>query len=516
MKQILSALILVLASTAFAGHEVGNGGGVIVCLNPPSVPPAGQPKPAPPASRVELLDLFEAREFRKLPLGLGDPNEDYKIKINRVLTQLERIAPYRTQLYRTIYNRFEEESVFVANIDLVYIPDSEYKGLPTNCFLKQAIIQQPPEFLGDKRYTISLDLWNQLDNNSKAALVLHEVIYNEGIAIDQTTSKAVRYLVSYLTSTTLSTLTQDNLNRMLQSAGFRMIDAFGTFVFVATPTHFVSANYEGTDSDAWNIYRIQHESAGEFYNQIKLTGSFKLNGMTIRTNQFVVTGSPGSIYATRGVLQYTSADASASIKSTGGLFAVYFENSKAVGFSALKAEGDGNSLTFNLNLNGFKSEISFDADSIYAPNVAYLILNNNLSLEFGNLSSKNAFSGKLKIVSEGASQYGVEFHSIGVIADNGVVLSGFLSGRTVLKTSQGPLSFERSAPSIAPAASPAIDSAATPIEQNMPTLFSENGSVQTGYLSPNQTVRTAKGPYSSKAVSHVRFLPNGLVEVLNQ
>lgn len=503
MKQILSALILVLASTAFAGHEVGNGGGVIVCVGPQFFPPQ------PNADKVELLDLFEAREFRKLPLGLGDPNEDYNIKIDRVLTQLERIAPYRGQLYRNLYNRFMDESVFVANIDLVYIPDSEYKGLPTNCSLKQAVIQQPPEFLGDKRYTVSLDLWNKLDNNSKAALVLHEIIYNEGIALYQQSSKGVRYLNSYMTSATFNTLTQDNFNRMLLSAGFDMIDAFNTFVLAnskTSPNYFVSIN-NLTDLNLKGYYQTL-TGTEEYYKQIKLTNSFKYNGMLILTNAFSASGGAQSLYAVNGVVNYTPTDLSSKIvSSSNDVFTLYFENLKAVGFLAIKQGSEDT--VYSASLNGFTAVMSFDTDSAFYPNAVYLLLNNNLDLNFQGLKTKNAFFGRLTLKQAGTSQYNIHFHENGLISDSGTVLSGFLSQTSILNTAQGPLSFEPSQlMAVAPSPTPLA-----PVVQNEPTLFNVNGTVNTGYLSPHQTVNTANGPVTLTTIRRVHFLENGLVEI---
>lgn len=514
MKKILLTLILVLSSTAFAGHEVGNGGGVLYCYPPNVAPPALLPSP-----KVELLDLFEAREFRKLTLGLGDVSEDYNIKIDRVLTQLAKIAPYRAQLYRTVYNRFMDESVFVANIDLVYIPDSQYKGLPPNCDLKQAVIQQAPEFFGDKRYTISLDLWNQLDNNSKAALVLHEVIYNEGIALGQDNSKSVRYLISYLTSSGFSSMSQNYLNQLLLSARFNVIDIYNTFAYS------VPASENVTWFAGLNESTPFANEGMDFYKQVQLPDTFNYNGMSIRTNQFVASGNLQTLTTVDGVLSYSSKDQLTRVyppPNANYTFSLYFENLKVVGVAATAPDPDDSMNTDNslvllaIDINGARAELS--NRNLYSSNRHIkLFLSNNLDQTI----PKSQFEGNLIMLHESSLQNGYEFIGPGSVSDDGVILSGYMKIRNTLTTAQGQLSFEPSTNMLAaPAPAPSFPGDGSgfspPVVQKEPMSFYNNGYVKSGYLSADQTINTANGPVTVTRTAYVRFLENGLAEIIAQ
>jgi hypothetical protein len=226
MRKIILASLVAFATltlaTAFAagGNEVGNGGGVLICrdINGKII-------------KTELLDLYEARVMRNLQLGLGNPNEDYTLKVNRVLNQLEKISPIRAKKYKEMHNNFFSETAMVVDADLVFIPDAENLILPKGCKLEQIAIQNPPEFIGDNRYIINKEYWDLIDNNSKAALILHEIIYGEAIVFGHKNSKAVRYINSYLTSNKLEILNKEMIAAMYVSAKLYLVDLFGTLVF---------------------------------------------------------------------------------------------------------------------------------------------------------------------------------------------------------------------------------------------------------------------------------------------
>lgn len=90
--------VLIIGSQSHASKEGGNGGGAIVCT-------AGG-TPGGDIISAEVLDLFEARAIRGLQSDLGDPKEDYSLKIERVLKALERVSPIRAKKYRDLYKTF--------------------------------------------------------------------------------------------------------------------------------------------------------------------------------------------------------------------------------------------------------------------------------------------------------------------------------------------------------------------------------------------------------------------------
>ncbi|MES2801165.1 MAG: hypothetical protein V4654_01625 [Bdellovibrionota bacterium] len=210
------ALCFFLSQGALAlENKIGNGGGVVICTLP-----SGE-------KTTEVLDVYEGRESRGLQSNLGDPNEDFMLKIDRALNKLSRIAPYRSTTYRKLFNTFFSETKFLSGVNLIYIPDTGAVSLKKGCVLEQAAYQKEPSFEETKRYFISQDLWDVMDNNSKAALILHEIVYREAISLEQNTSVAVRYLNSYITSTQIDTMTQREFVHKLFLSGFKFADYWG-------------------------------------------------------------------------------------------------------------------------------------------------------------------------------------------------------------------------------------------------------------------------------------------------
>jgi hypothetical protein len=182
-KQLLALVLLVTSVSAYAGGDrVGNGGDVVVCGN-----------------QVELLDIFEARLNGHT--FYHPPGSDYKEMLKNVLERnLKEIQPKRYKRYSNYLETFESEAVFYPGIQLNDIDDAGMVTLPTGCKLEQIIIQlsdneRPP---GKKRYSVSLDLWNRLDEFNKMALTFHEIIYREAIEYASSNSMVVRLMVAEL------------------------------------------------------------------------------------------------------------------------------------------------------------------------------------------------------------------------------------------------------------------------------------------------------------------------------
>jgi hypothetical protein len=170
MKKIIGAFALLLSVSALAGGSVGNDGDGVVCRAQDGT-----------IQSVELLDYYEGRVQRGFDLSLGHPAEDFQIKINRILQNLSKLANIRSKKYAELSNDFFNQAVLIPNVDLVDIPDSQNIIVPKNCKVEQLAIQREPQLPGDKRYTISKDLWDQMDGNQKAGLILHEVIYRDAL-----------------------------------------------------------------------------------------------------------------------------------------------------------------------------------------------------------------------------------------------------------------------------------------------------------------------------------------------
>lgn len=189
MKNILAALVLFTANLVFAsGTTIGNGGNSIVCKNSTGS-----------ITSVEMLDLYEAR-VAGLTLKFNSHLSTYRDIIDENLSRWQKIAPYRVAQYKKWLTEFETEALFASGVDIPAIPDTGSVVLPTGCELRPIAFQRPDSeiFPGVKRYTVSKDLWNLMDEVQKAGLVMHELIYREGILAGHKTSFPTRYFNGYL------------------------------------------------------------------------------------------------------------------------------------------------------------------------------------------------------------------------------------------------------------------------------------------------------------------------------
>jgi hypothetical protein len=184
MKTKWTLILLAVSGFAHAEGVVGNGGDVVYC--------PGRPTP------VEMLDVYEARVIRGIKIDMGASMLTAEQKADLAFSRLGTLSPVRSQNYRQWLKEFESEALYVANADLVGIPDSQHIVIPVGCQIKQLVIQNTPKFPGDKRYTICKDLWDQMDTDNRAAMIIHEVIYREAIEVGVLNSIGSRYLAGAL------------------------------------------------------------------------------------------------------------------------------------------------------------------------------------------------------------------------------------------------------------------------------------------------------------------------------
>ncbi len=188
-KLLTLSLMLIAATTAFArgGNELGNGGDIVYC--PRS------------AEKAILLDVYESR-FSNRKLMFENDGLSYEGKLLKIFDRWQRVSPLRMNRYREWLEKFTQEAAFIPNVELPNIPDEGLAAVPRGCEIRQIIVQLPEEDIGTsyKRYTVSKDLWDLLNENNKAALVLHELIYREAITAKHPNSMRVRYLNTILFS----------------------------------------------------------------------------------------------------------------------------------------------------------------------------------------------------------------------------------------------------------------------------------------------------------------------------
>ena len=163
-------LLLVCGAAAQANDRIGNGGGVIVCPNGSG------------GFNYELLDLYMARtQFHLVADFAGAQGKPYEEIVDAVLSRFAILSPKRAAKYRDGFNNFLANTEFKAGVKLVFIPDTGSQDIPSSCELLQVAVQKNINDIlpGEKRIVVAKDIWDQMDEENKAALVLHELIYGE-------------------------------------------------------------------------------------------------------------------------------------------------------------------------------------------------------------------------------------------------------------------------------------------------------------------------------------------------
>lgn len=215
---LLSSLLLLTTTAAQAWTYKGNGGYSVVCPN-----------------GAELLDYYEGRVIRNFKLNLGPPELPVPDKIKILLDRLAARSPQRAARYRLQYNDFLKEARFLSNIDLGEIGDADPIVVPAGCKPVPTINQRTPDFPGDPRYIVKLEIWNLLNNDSKAGLILHELIYRE---LQQETSINTRYFNSLLASEQFETLDAKTYLEISLRVGFKSENIQGVEVDLTAPYAF--------------------------------------------------------------------------------------------------------------------------------------------------------------------------------------------------------------------------------------------------------------------------------------
>lgn len=202
------------ARKAAGGGGVGNGGGTVVCRNPQTRA----------IERAELLDYFEARVIRDLKITVQMIPGTWEQKLHGLIEILGRYSALRKEVYTLWANSFKAEAKMLQGVEFSKVADSMHIGVPNGCEFVQAAVQILPQFKGDHRYYINQDVWDLLDDSSKAGLVLHEFVFREALSSGHANSIATRYVVAKISSEGFSDLTESAFVELLKQARFEQTD----------------------------------------------------------------------------------------------------------------------------------------------------------------------------------------------------------------------------------------------------------------------------------------------------
>lgn len=255
----MKAIILVFtlfAQLSWAGGDIeGNGGDVVVC----------------PGKNPFMLDILEAK-YNGFKVDLGDSNLSVEKKLELAIARMRMQLPVFADNLSFYLNKFKEESVFLDDVTLVDIPDSQHVALPTGCHLQQIAIFEDLGIPHRKVYTIDNDLWEMMDNDNKAILILHEVIYRS--AYNHNNSIRSRYINGLIFSSFFKIkIPHQKLKEILEAAKFDQF--FGVMMSPNVLNVYASSSCFITDKfGLWCGRHVGNVYSNEYYPSgfIKTTG----------------------------------------------------------------------------------------------------------------------------------------------------------------------------------------------------------------------------------------------------
>jgi hypothetical protein len=254
-----------LAAMNFDG-AAGNGAEAVVCA---------APRPELGGRTAMLLDLFEAAKWG-LTLDVGPDGAAPADRAAALIGRLAARDPDRHARYLAHLAAFDAEALRAPNLSLPVDPDRGTVALPgPDCDVVTLAHQQVPELPGDERYAIREEIWSQLDDGSRAALIVHEIVERE--ALEQTAAvgrRRVRYFTAELASTAMAPMTVD-----------AYADLLDTYVHLPAQTIVAGA--------VLDIRNQTRDAEGHLRSGIVRVGSFLVSG---RTKVQVTAGDTVSLY----------------------------------------------------------------------------------------------------------------------------------------------------------------------------------------------------------------------------
>ena len=236
----------VVASTT--GDSKGNGGDVVICKESSG-------------TSYEALDYYELKKLYQFSPKIFANTNGIEFSLDLMIQRLRKSGEHRADLYQTRVNNFFDEVIYV-NQDLGDIQDSGNFETPAHCEIRQ-IINQNPRILGQgKQYVINKPLWDLIDNDSKVALIFHEIIYRE---LNHKTSEQVRKFNAYLLADRLKDFDEYSYLQFLKDLGFEYGSYQGVSINLNAPVSYYS-NGQLMSALAENRSKFQFED-NEYYLQ---------------------------------------------------------------------------------------------------------------------------------------------------------------------------------------------------------------------------------------------------------
>ncbi|MFN7727968.1 MAG: hypothetical protein ACK5P7_02300 [Bdellovibrio sp.] len=180
---VLMMSLVSLGAGSNNGNGVGNGGVGFVCEK------NGK-------QEVRVLDLTEMTAAPEA--SLKDLNREETLK--KVWQNLERLAPALAKQYARRNQAFDSQVEFRSDVDLTPTQDTAHAAAPKNCSLKQLAIRRLQKDSLTKDFMIDEELWKMMDERGRAALTLHEIVYEHFSKLGEKNSVKARKMTGYLLS----------------------------------------------------------------------------------------------------------------------------------------------------------------------------------------------------------------------------------------------------------------------------------------------------------------------------
>lgn len=175
---------------------------------------------------TQLLDLYEAEQL-DIEREMG-PAPDFIGKIEYVLKRLENVSYARSHIYRAmIADLLTKDTQWVQNSVMPMIDDVKLTTFPRGCLLVQVAVQRPLEqknIPNARTYIIDRELFQLLDEDSKAALLLHEVMYREARFSGKEDSIFTRHMVGLISSREILKYDLPRFREVLRKNGIRCLE----------------------------------------------------------------------------------------------------------------------------------------------------------------------------------------------------------------------------------------------------------------------------------------------------
>lgn len=245
-KNVVIGLVGLLASSAYAGGGIGNGGDAVICDGGKS---------------VYLLDYVEGRgKDMKLTFMKHEKSQDsVRTHLERMMKRLRNRFDWRgfayTEMAEEMLNDYENfrlsregEEYFGKRIAFVYdnlpdVPDSQELSLPQSCTEKQQLVIQrqtsdiPEAQARIRDFKFNIPLLRRLEENSSfqvAMAIMHEILLWDQVEGGAKDSRMARYMNEHLNSDQFEVYDDCKWNEILKVAnpthkfGNGMISVFGT------------------------------------------------------------------------------------------------------------------------------------------------------------------------------------------------------------------------------------------------------------------------------------------------